>query len=102
MLKIKDWIELEEYAKTDPNPNYIIDFSDGRFDGEDETISPHSAWIRPKFDMKDDRYFEHNYYLSTHTFYGKNKDGTGIDSYKESTEILQRFGFDVELDNWDK
>lgn len=24
------------------------------------------------------------------------------DSYKHSTEMLQRVGFDVELENWDK
>jgi len=33
-------------------------------------------------------------YLSTHTFYGLN--------YKHSTELLQRYGFNVLIDNWDK
>lgn len=32
-------------------------------------------------------------YLSTHTFYGS--------TYAESTRILQRCGFNVELANWD-
>lgn len=39
-------------------------------------------------------YYEHHTYLSTHTFYGSN--------YKRSTEMLQKHGFDVEIDNWDK
>lgn len=54
-----------------------------------------NGWIRPKVETEEtDRdYCKHNVYLSTHTFYGK--------CYKEYTEILQRFGFDVELNNWD-
>ena len=52
-----------------------------------------NGWIVPK-DETDEEFFENSYYLSTHTFYGRN--------YKRSTEVLQRFGFDVELDNWDK
>ncbi len=54
------------------------------------------GWIVPKVETKetDDNYFEHHFYLSTHTFYGM--------KYKYSTEILQKYGFDVELDNWDK
>lgn len=32
-------------------------------------------------------------YLSTHTFYGGN--------YKYSTVLLQEYGFDVQLENWD-
>lgn len=34
------------------------------------------------------------YHLSTHTFYGS--------QYKESTELLQACGFDVEIANWDE
>lgn len=54
------------------------------------------GWIVPKVETKEteDNYFEHHFYLSTHTFYGM--------KYKYSTEILQKYGFDVELDNWDK
>lgn len=33
-------------------------------------------------------------YLSTHTFYGM--------KYKASTHLFQSFGFDIEIDNWDK
>ena len=68
-----------------------------------------SGWIIPitdkptekdddfKCNCKDemyDNFFKHHIYLSTHTFYGSN--------YKKSTEILQKYGFDVEIDNWDK
>lgn len=45
-----------------------------------------------KMETKD--YFKHHIYLSTHTFYGSR--------YKYSTEVLQKCGFDVEIDNWDK
>ena len=39
-------------------------------------------------------FYNHHVYLNTHTFYGSN--------YKYSTEMLQKYGFDVEIDNWDK
>jgi len=41
-----------------------------------------------------DTYYDNHEYLGTHTFYGT--------QYKYSTELLQKFGFDVEIDNWDK
>jgi hypothetical protein len=54
------------------------------------------GWVLPKVENKEteDDYYEHHMYLSTHTFYGSH--------YKWSTEKLQSFGFDVELNNWDK
>lgn len=54
------------------------------------------GWIVPKVETKETEtdYYKHHYYLSTHTFYGM--------KYKYSTEVLQKFGFDVELDNWDR
>lgn len=33
-------------------------------------------------------------YLSTHTFYGS--------QYQVSTKTFQKYGFDIEIDNWDK
>lgn len=45
-------------------------------------------------EIKNEHYFKNHVYLSTHTFYGSN--------YKRSTEILQKYGFDIEIDNWDK
>lgn len=52
--------------------------------------------IVPKVETEEtkENYWEHHEYLSTHTFYGS--------MYKYSTQILQKFGFDVEIDNWDK
>lgn len=43
---------------------------------------------------RNDDFFDHHVYLTTHTFYGS--------CYKESTKLLQKYGFDVEIDNWDK
>lgn len=48
-----------------------------------------SAWIRPKIETEDNRGYEHNVYLSTHTFYESH--------YQWATKTLQEFGFDVEL-----
>lgn len=50
------------------------------------------GWVKPKVKSSDEDYFENNVYLSTHTFYGS--------QYQKSTEILQRFGFNVQLKNW--
>lgn len=46
------------------------------------------GWLRSKNPDKSD------YYLTTHTFYGK--------SYKGYMKLLQSCGFDVELISWDK
>lgn len=55
-----------------------------------------NGWIVPKVETEEteENYFDHHVYLSTHTFYGT--------QYEYSTEVLQKFGFDVEIDNWDK
>lgn len=55
------------------------------------------GWILPKnedADINASEYFKDRAYLSTHTFYGK--------SYKNYENELRKFGFDVELNNWDK
>ena len=80
---IKNW---EELSKVPPNDKYQIKI--------DEDMC--SGWIMPieETDETENNWFEHHAYLSTHTFYGLN--------YKKSTEILNKFGFDVEIDNWDK
>lgn len=87
---IKNW---EELSKVPANDKYKI------------IVNDCCGWIVPICDVpdKDDDficncpnigdYFNH-VYLSTHTFYGKN--------YKHSTELLQKYGFDIEIDNWDK
>lgn len=55
-----------------------------------------SGWIEPKVETEETEkeFWEHHAYLSTHTFYGSD--------YKRSTKVLKKFGFDVEIDNWDK
>lgn len=70
-------------------------------------IEDYCGWIVPICDVPDEdnftcncpemttkEYCEKHIYLSTHTFYGKH--------YKHSTELLQKYGFDIEIDNWDK
>lgn len=50
--------------------------------------------VRPKFKLSDDDdYYMHNAYLSTHTFYSS--------QYFESTAMLRKLGFNVQLQNWD-
>ena len=55
-----------------------------------------SGWIVPKIETEETEkeYFKHHKYLSTHTFYGS--------VCKGYEELLQKCGFDVELNNWDK
>ena len=79
---IKNWQELAEVA---PNDKYKIVIDSDMLNG----------WIKPIEETEEthENYFKHHYYLSTHTFYGSN--------YEHSTEILQRFGFDIELQSWD-
>jgi len=82
---IKNW---EELFALPPNDKYkIVQDKDGYPCG----------WIvpieeTPKTEGKD--FFKHHIYLSTHTFYGS--------TYKYSTKKLQEYGFDVEINNWDK
>lgn len=79
---IKDWYDL--IGLESENYKLTID------------IATYSGWIVPKVETPETRknYYDHHMYLSTHTFYGS--------QYKASTEILRKFGFDVEIDNWDK
>lgn len=95
---IRNW---EELAQVPANDKYKIIVDKEMYRG----------WVVPiwdEYDKYDDfichctnvdmsdihEYYKHHMYLSTHTFYGNR--------YKEYTEILQGFGFDIELDNWDK
>lgn len=93
---IKDWDELDGLS----NDEYRI------------IVGDYCGWIIPIWDEqmhcepgdfvcnceKDSvqykNYMNHHVYLSTHTFYGS--------QYEDSTKLLQKYGFDVELDNWDK
>lgn len=67
---IKNWEELKE-CKSDTH--YL-------------KIEEYCGWIHSKSNEDD-------YYLSTHTFYGKTHEG--------STKLLQSCGFNVVLANWD-
>lgn len=81
---IRNWKELAEIP---PNDKYKIEV-DKKYGC--------SAWILPLEETEEtkENYFEHHVYLSTHTFYGR--------TYEYSTKMLQKYGFNVEIDNWDK
>lgn len=70
---IKSWDELVGLESNE----YYLDIDEDRCSG----------WIRRK---SDDDSVE---YLSTHTFYGR--------TYQYSTALLQEYGFDIQLENWD-
>lgn len=76
---IKDW---EELSKVPQNEKYKLEID----------LEFCNGWITPLFEVSDKDYYKHNIYLSTHTFYGK----TG------TPNILKDYGWDIELDNWDK
>lgn len=95
MKLIKNWEELAQIPQNDKY-KILVNFE------------KHYGWIVPINDYLDDgleivckcenisrdEYWKNHVYLSTHTFYGKH--------YKESTKILKKYGFDIEIDNWDK
>ena len=75
---ISTWEELAE----ETSPTHFLEIN----------IKGCNGMIFPKEDKLN--YWDDVYYLSTHTFYGS--------QYKESTRVLQSFGFNVEIANWDK
>lgn len=77
---IKHWSELKEVE----SPTHILEID----------LKYGSGWIKPKKEPENPQSWDGYHYLSTHTFYGS--------SYKDSTEILQSCGFNVELANWDE
>jgi hypothetical protein len=79
---IKDWNDLVGLESENYKLEIDTDMGNGRIVPKVETEET----------LRD--YGKHHMYLSTHTFYGS--------SYKDYTEVLQSFGFDVELNNWDK
>lgn len=70
---ITDW---EELSKVEPNDSYHLKID----------LESCNGWI------VENSTGEGVYYLSTHTFYGR----TG------TPHILKQYGWDIELDNWDK
>ncbi len=94
MQLIKNW---EELAQVPPNDKFKI-IVNSKFG---------CGWIVPICDepsedinvficncTNEDDYFENHCYLHTHTFYSG--------WYQNSTKTLQEYGFDIEIDNWDK
>ncbi len=90
MKLIKNWQEL---SKVSANDKYKI------------IVCDCCGWIVPVCDeqSKESAFIcncpngcecVNHIYLSTHTFYGNN--------YEYSTKLLQKYGFDIEIDNWDK
>ncbi len=78
--KIKTWEELDGLVS-----------ADGRYKIEVE-LKYGCGHIRPTFDVPDSERWNHFEYLSTHTFYERTR--------RQYTEILQRYGFNVELVSW--
>lgn len=83
---IRNWNELAKLVSKDGK--YKIQLEETGYCG---WIVPVKETLETK---SNDNYFKNHAYLSTHTFYGS--------SYKKTTELLQKYGFDVEIDNWDK
>ena len=79
---IKDWNDLVGLE----SKNYKLDID----------IKGCNGWIVPKQESEETlrNYWQHHRYLSTHTFYGN--------THKNYTALLQQYGFDVELANWDE
>ena len=75
---IKTWDELKECT----SETHILEID----------VEGGNGWVHPKVSDKDS--WKGHHYLSTHTFY----EGT----HKDSTEMLQACGFDVEIANWDE
>ena len=74
-ILIKDWKDLIGLE----SENYYIDIKD------------YNGWIRSKNPENEKSWLPS---LSTHTFYGMN--------YKNSTHELQKYGFNVIIDSWDR
>lgn len=78
--QIKTWEELDGLTSWDGRYRVEVDFENG------------CGQIVPTFHVEDKDYWDHTEYLSTHTFY----EGT----YKAYTQILRKFGFNVQLVSW--
>jgi hypothetical protein len=76
-IAIMGW---EDLSKLQPSATHKIEVN----------VEDCNGWVEPIDNTK--RSYANIHYLSTHTFYQNN--------FKESTAILRKFGFDVQLDNW--
>lgn len=87
---IKNWKELSEIPNESATHILEVEVENG------------CAWLRSKEPRELNRkrsfmrQIKHmDIYLSTHSFYGKGQ-------HKQASKLLRAYGFDVELDNWDK
>lgn len=78
--KIRTWEEMDGMTSWDGRYRIEVELDNG------------CGYIVPTFPVEDKDYWKHYEYLSTHAFYEK--------THKMYTEILQRFGFNVELVSW--
>jgi hypothetical protein len=82
-ILIKNWDQLRAITNESETHRLIVD--------------EYSASLDPKGEFNWKNY----HYLSTHTFYGMRK-GQGHNTFVDSTFTLQKCGFNVVIDNWDK
>jgi hypothetical protein len=96
---------VEQLKKKYPTAKFIKNWKELRdVPNESDThileIGEYSGWLKAKHREKykcakaRNKHKYEDYYLSTHTFYGQ--------QFVTSTKKLQKCGFDVVLDNWDK
>lgn len=84
---IKDWDELKSIPKESKTHILEIDDCSGHL-----TCKNPRRFKREKSYSNQVIYLDH--YLTTHTFYGLN--------FARSTKLLQKCGFNIIIDNWDK
>lgn len=94
---IKNWEELAQIPANDKYKIIVGDCCGWIIPINDE--EPDTGYLSDfichcEGKMRNEDYFEHHTYLSTHTFYRS--------MYEYSTKVLQEHGFDVEIDNWSK
>ncbi len=85
---IKNWEEL----KSIPNESETHILKVGEYNGWLSCKNPKDYEVNGDYDVQIP-YIDH--YLSTHTFYGNG-------NFVHSTDVLQKCGFNVILENWDK
>ena len=88
MVSQKNW-EVNTLAKFIRDWNDLVGLESEHYRLEID-VDMGNGYIVPK----DDSVERHPYYLSTHTFYGSSCKGYEI--------LLQKCGFNVEINNWDK
>lgn len=91
---IKNWEELSKVPANDKYRIVVGDCCGWIIPATDELDNEEGIICRCDESISTREYLNTHVYLSTHTFYGS--------QYEYSTELLQEYGFDIEIDNWDK